>query len=111
MPYAGATARTKCAPATAPRIDAFLPLLSMLFPAMNAEPPSDHWIITGELILAPASKTAFTDEDETQLNAGMANLCSLAYSNNAQAVSPVMTPAFIPGMSQMPLMVSGNCEN
>jgi hypothetical protein len=57
--------------------------------------------MTGELIFIPASRTAFTVDDDVQLKAGMANLFAFAYSSNAQAVSPVMTPAFIPGISQM----------
>jgi hypothetical protein len=53
--------RTCIARATDPAAAAFLSLID--FPTVNAAPPLDAWIMTGELYLAAASKTALQVEE------------------------------------------------
>mmetsp|Transcript_72649 Transcript_72649/g.210308 ORF Transcript_72649/g.210308 Transcript_72649/m.210308 type:complete len:213 (-) Transcript_72649:116-754(-) len=57
-------------------------------------------MITGRFKSLPASRTALTVLVDVQFTAGIAKPFALANRNKAQQRSPVMTPAFIPGMSQ-----------
>merc|ERR1719260_535179 len=77
----------------APRIAAFSPVFLIPFPARNAAPPFETWIITGELISLAACNTALIVEEEVQLKAGRACPFFLQYSINFMRLSPVTTPA------------------
>jgi len=56
--------------ATAPAAAALESLIAL--PAKKADPPFEHWMMTGEFAFIPASMTALHVDELVQLNAGMA---------------------------------------
>merc|ERR1719191_917488 len=84
----------------APRIEACFLSLGRPLPQKKHEPPSENWIMTGRLSFFPASRTALIVLVLVTLKPGIAYPLSLACFMSASRTAPVITPAFIPGISQ-----------